>query len=442
MEHLDEGTIHTWLDGELSSQQAAAVEQHVRTCAVCSQLVAEARGLTAASSRILGALDEVPGNVVPLSAGAFRERISETANPQVEPRSAAQRKVQRAWYRRPQFAAAAALMIVAAGTWRVVREQPNATIADFAAPTVLQEAPANTVIDSGALSGATAAEVASADASSTSNSGAAGAEAKKSDAPRAAVPGSPALDQAAAERESAPPGPSTLGRAQNAPPPAAIASRGGAGAANVRRTEAESIATASADRQNALRQEEVAKRTARLDSVAMVSKLSEVTTTSTSSASRATPVRSDLVDSAVTSESRRLAGERAAALSMTKADSAARERNQAPPLAAAGANARDAAPADAAIVQAAGCYDVGRLRAIEASLPTRIRLLAAVARTENDLVWYAAQGYPETTAGQAWVWRIVPAAGIQLSRVDQSRRVLTLMLSGPSGITADRITCP
>ncbi|MFL5509127.1 MAG: anti-sigma factor family protein [Gemmatimonadaceae bacterium] len=65
MQHPDEGTIHAWLDGALSPEEAAGVEAHVNECAQCQSAVAEARGFIAASSRILTALDNVPRGVVP-----------------------------------------------------------------------------------------------------------------------------------------------------------------------------------------------------------------------------------------------------------------------------------------------------------------------------------------------------------------------------------------
>ena len=68
MQHLDEGTIHAWLDGELPPAERAEVEAHVAGCAQCAAAVAEARGFVAASSRILTALDSVPGGVIPASA--------------------------------------------------------------------------------------------------------------------------------------------------------------------------------------------------------------------------------------------------------------------------------------------------------------------------------------------------------------------------------------
>ena len=65
MQHLDEGTIHAWIDGALPPDEAARVEAHAGSCAQCAAQVAEARGLVAASSRIVSALDTVPGGVIP-----------------------------------------------------------------------------------------------------------------------------------------------------------------------------------------------------------------------------------------------------------------------------------------------------------------------------------------------------------------------------------------
>ena len=64
-EHLDEGMIHAWLDGALSPDESVRVEAQAAACAECAALVAEARGLVAASSRILSSLDTVPGGVIP-----------------------------------------------------------------------------------------------------------------------------------------------------------------------------------------------------------------------------------------------------------------------------------------------------------------------------------------------------------------------------------------
>ena len=60
MEHLEEGTIHAWLDGELADDKGREIERHIAECATCSAAVAEARGFIAMSSRVLTSLDDVP----------------------------------------------------------------------------------------------------------------------------------------------------------------------------------------------------------------------------------------------------------------------------------------------------------------------------------------------------------------------------------------------
>ena len=96
MQHLDEGTIHSWLDGALSAEEAAQVEAHVAECPKCAAAVAEARGFIAASSRILTALDHVPRGVVPAASPVK-------------------------WYNRAALRAAAAVLVVAVGSLVVVR---------------------------------------------------------------------------------------------------------------------------------------------------------------------------------------------------------------------------------------------------------------------------------------------------------------------------------
>src|SRR3954465_11758375 len=73
MQHPDEGTIHAWLDGALTADEAVGVEAHVKQCAQCQAAVAEARGFIAASSRILTALDNAPRGVIP--AATPKKRI-------------------------------------------------------------------------------------------------------------------------------------------------------------------------------------------------------------------------------------------------------------------------------------------------------------------------------------------------------------------------------
>jgi anti-sigma factor RsiW len=73
--HVDEGTLHAWLDGALGPEESARVEAHVAECAACGAKAAEARGLIAAASRILTALDDVPGGVVSRARPARRPRL-------------------------------------------------------------------------------------------------------------------------------------------------------------------------------------------------------------------------------------------------------------------------------------------------------------------------------------------------------------------------------
>src|SRR3954469_25074011 len=98
MQHLEEGVIHSWLDGALNPEEAARVDAHVKECAQCAAAVAEARGFIAASSRILTALDNAPRGVIP--AIAPRRRV----DPMV-------------------WRIAATLLVVAGGTLVVVRSQ-------------------------------------------------------------------------------------------------------------------------------------------------------------------------------------------------------------------------------------------------------------------------------------------------------------------------------
>ena len=124
MKHLDEGTIHAWLDGELSPDESARVEAHASACADCAALVAESRGLIAASSRILSSLDGVPSGVVPGST---------TGTDQLAVLRARRAAMARVWWRDRRFVAAASLVLVAGVSsvvWRSTQQETVPARAD------------------------------------------------------------------------------------------------------------------------------------------------------------------------------------------------------------------------------------------------------------------------------------------------------------------------
>jgi Putative zinc-finger len=131
MSHPDEGQIHAWLDGALPAAAGDALEAHVASCTECAARVAEARGLVAAASRILTALDEVPAGVLPdASRGLPRAGRSPGSS---RPRSL---------WRQPRIAAAAALLVVAAGTVSVMRATRGQPMADLSSPDAAAPVPA------------------------------------------------------------------------------------------------------------------------------------------------------------------------------------------------------------------------------------------------------------------------------------------------------------
>src|SRR5437016_12841699 len=76
MQHLDEGTIHAWLDGALSAAEAEEVAAHVADCRECAAMVAEARGMIVAAGNIISALDHVRGSVIPAPSAPAAGQLS------------------------------------------------------------------------------------------------------------------------------------------------------------------------------------------------------------------------------------------------------------------------------------------------------------------------------------------------------------------------------
>lgn len=156
----DEGLIHAWLDGELPPDEAARVEQLVANDAVWAAAAAEARGLIAASARILSALDDVPAQVMP------DRRPATAAKPRGLP-----------WWTR----AAAAVIVVAGGSVLVLQRSeapslPAPQVADTArAPAASSPVPAEakqeaTTPSTPVVSPSARARTATADAASSEKS--------------------------------------------------------------------------------------------------------------------------------------------------------------------------------------------------------------------------------------------------------------------------------
>ena len=127
MQHLEEGTIHAWLDGALSANEAADVEQHVTQCGECAALVAEARGMIAGATRIVSSLDIVRGGVIPKSQRA----------------SGSSGSLWRTLRFTPARAALAATLLIAVSTMLTLRHDT----ADKVVPPAAKESPAVATID-------------------------------------------------------------------------------------------------------------------------------------------------------------------------------------------------------------------------------------------------------------------------------------------------------
>lgn len=73
MQHLDEGTLHAVLDGEIESDELVAIEAHLANCPGCRSRLAEARSFREVSDALLTELDAEPalaGAILAEPAGA------------------------------------------------------------------------------------------------------------------------------------------------------------------------------------------------------------------------------------------------------------------------------------------------------------------------------------------------------------------------------------
>ena len=205
MQHLDEGTIHAWLDGALSTEESTGIESHVRACTACAEQVADARGIIAGATRIVSSLDVVRGDVIP-------------AKPAVADRSL--------WTRlrlTPARAALAATLLIAVSSVIAVQHD---TQGNRRFQSATEPAGAPTVGGTNA-SGAAVVAAASADSAAPSPQNRAADAAKRADAPAipaakaASVPAAPVSPRASSSAPSSTaPTISPASAATGAPPPA------------------------------------------------------------------------------------------------------------------------------------------------------------------------------------------------------------------------------
>ena len=104
MSHVDDGKLHTYLDGECSERERQQLEDHLASCEVCRERLEEARVSNQSASSLLAELEPAP-----VQAPAWNE---------LEQRAAARQKSEprRAWAR-PSLAWAAVMALAFGVGW-------------------------------------------------------------------------------------------------------------------------------------------------------------------------------------------------------------------------------------------------------------------------------------------------------------------------------------
>ena len=89
MSHVDEGTLHALLDGELAPAEVVEVQTHFATCPACSARLDSARKLLAETERLVSALEPSAALSDRLGARAPRPRVEPPPAVPVAPRLSA-----------------------------------------------------------------------------------------------------------------------------------------------------------------------------------------------------------------------------------------------------------------------------------------------------------------------------------------------------------------
>ncbi len=83
MSHLDEGTLHALLDGELEMTEVKEIQAHLGSCSACGTRLRQVKEFYAEADRLVGSL-ELPGATTAAAAGSHGSR-SATLEPRTEP---------------------------------------------------------------------------------------------------------------------------------------------------------------------------------------------------------------------------------------------------------------------------------------------------------------------------------------------------------------------
>ena len=75
MSHVDDGTLHAYLDGELSPPEAQAVEAHVTQCPACRERLEEERALIARATELLARATPPDRELPPFRPGDMRPPV-------------------------------------------------------------------------------------------------------------------------------------------------------------------------------------------------------------------------------------------------------------------------------------------------------------------------------------------------------------------------------
>ena len=121
MQHAEEGTLHSYLDGELAPAEVIELERHLSVCAPCRAKLTEAKSFLGLADELIPLLDTVPAG---------------TKTPATAP------KLRRGWPVRPALLAWAASVVLAGGVGYAWHAQ-QVTVAPAEALRQLSDASSN-----------------------------------------------------------------------------------------------------------------------------------------------------------------------------------------------------------------------------------------------------------------------------------------------------------